>query len=63
MSDVRQQYRELTEAEATVVVRLKNIGQNFLDAIDDMVPTGREASLARTKVEEAVMWAVKGVTK
>ena len=24
---------------------------------------GRELSLANTKVEEAVMWAVKGITK
>jgi hypothetical protein len=26
------------------------------------VPRGREASIAKTKIEEAVMWAVKGLT-
>jgi hypothetical protein len=33
----------------------------FAGAILDLVPTGREQSLAITKVEEAVMWAIKGI--
>ena len=59
---VRHQYRVLTEEEKAAMVRLKDIGRNFLDSIDDIVPKGREASLAKTKIEEAVMWAVKGLT-
>lgn len=59
---VRHQYRVLSDAEKEAMVRLKDIGRNFLDSIDDIVPKGREASLAKTKVEEAVMWAVKGLT-
>jgi hypothetical protein len=59
---VRHQYRVLSEDEKAGMVRLKDIGLNFLDSIDDIVPKGREASLAKTKVEEAVMWAVKGLT-
>jgi hypothetical protein len=59
---VRHQYRVLSEDEKAAMVRLKDIGLNFLDSIDDIVPKGREASLAKTKVEEAVMWAVKGLT-
>ncbi|HWI68057.1 MAG TPA: hypothetical protein VNS88_06730 [Nitrospiraceae bacterium] len=59
---MRHSYRVLSEEEKVAMLRLKDIGQNFLDSIDDIVPKGREASLAKTKVEEAVMWAVKGLT-
>ena len=59
---VRHQYRVLSEEEKAGMVRLKDIGLNFLNSIDDIVPKGREASLAKTKIEEAVMWAVKGLT-
>jgi hypothetical protein len=62
-NDVRHQYRVLSDEEKTAMVRLKDIGRNFLDSIDDIVPKGRDASLAKTKVEEAVMWAVKGLTQ
>jgi hypothetical protein len=59
---MRHQYRVLTEVEKEYMTNIKDIGQNFLAAIDAMVPVGREASIAKTKVEEAVMWAVKGLT-
>jgi len=29
----------------------------------DAIGTGREISLAKTKMEEAVMWAVKAITE
>ena len=61
-NDVRHQYRVLTDEEKEGMVRLKDFGLAFLNSIDDIVPKGREASLAKTKVEEAVMWAVKGLT-
>jgi hypothetical protein len=61
-NDVRHQYRVLTDAEKDVMVHIKDTGLLFLKIIDKMVPPGREASLAKTKVEEAVMWAVKGLT-
>lgn len=59
---VRHQYRTLTDAEKTRMLRVKDIGQGLLEAIADC-GEGREYSLAKTKVEEAVMWAVKGITK
>jgi hypothetical protein len=61
-NDVRHQYRVLNEREKAGMVRLKDFGLELLNAIDSIVPAGREASLAKTKVEEAVMWAVKGLT-
>jgi hypothetical protein len=59
---MRHQYRVLTDGEKHDMVRLKDMGLTFLCLIDDCVPQGREASLAKTKIEEAVMWAVKGLT-
>jgi hypothetical protein len=60
---VRHQYRVLSDPEKAAMVRLKDLGLEFLKAIDDCVPVGRERSLARTKVDEAVMWAVRGLTQ
>jgi hypothetical protein len=61
-NDVRHQYRVLNDAEKAAMVRIKDAGLSFLDLINSTVPQGREASLAKTKIEEAVMWAVKGLT-
>lgn len=58
---LRHQYRQLTELEKMQVSEIKMKGDALLDAIKAPKP-GREMSLAATKVEEAVMWAVKGIT-
>ena len=62
-NDVRHQYRVFSDAEKAAMVRIKDFGLDFITAIDACVPHGRERSLAKTKVEEAVMWAVKGLTQ
>ena len=59
---VRHQYRVLTEDEKALMVAIKDKGQEFLDLLDSL-DQGRETALARTKIEEAVMWAVKSLTK
>jgi hypothetical protein len=58
---VRHQYRVLSEEEKMKMQEVKDIGQEFLDYLT-LLPQGRETALARTKIEEAVMWAVKGLT-
>lgn len=58
---VRHQYRVLTDAEKRQMVRLKDLGASFL-AECEAVGSSREMSIAKTKIEEAVMWAVKHVT-
>ncbi len=58
---VRHAYRVLTDAEKADMVALKDMGAAFLLKIDSLGQS-REYSLAKTKVEEAVMWAVKGLT-
>ncbi|KJS45888.1 MAG: hypothetical protein VR71_00005 [Roseovarius sp. BRH_c41] len=60
-SPVRHSYRKLGDIEKARVEAIKDIGQRFLDEI--AADQGREFSLARTKIEEAVMWAVKGVAR
>lgn len=58
---VRHQYRVLTDEEKAQMTALKDKGAEFL-ALIEKCGQGREYSLAKTKVEEAVMWAVKGLT-
>ena len=63
MSDpFRQQYRKLTEDEVQGIDSLKTHAANLGGIIHGFVPEGRERSLALTKLEEAVMWATKGIT-
>lgn len=59
---VRKEYRKLTDDEIDTIDAIKNAGQALADTIETNAAPGRERSLAITKTEEAVMWAVKGVT-
>jgi hypothetical protein len=60
---MRHKYRVLSDAEKETMVWIKDQGLTMMDYIDANVPKGREASLAKTKMEECVMWAVKGLTQ
>ena len=57
----RQQYRKLTDLETMQVEEIKAKAEALLQAIDAPRP-GREMSLAKTRLEECVMWAIKGIT-
>jgi N-dimethylarginine dimethylaminohydrolase len=59
---VRHAYRVLSEEEKARMVAIKDAGLHLLELISS-IGASRELSLAATKVEEAVMWAVKHVTK
>lgn len=59
MNPFRTTYRELDYAEGQ---RIREIKEYACTLHDLMEGSGRELALARTKLEEAVMWAVKGVT-
>lgn len=58
---VRHKYRVLTDAEKAQMVELKDLGAALIAKCDE-IGQSREMSLAKTKAEEAVMWAVKHVT-
>ena len=59
---MRHQYRVLSDDEKTQMQAIKDKGLDFHDYIKSL-GSSRELSLAATKVEEAVMWAVKHLTR
>lgn len=58
---MRHAYRVLSDAEKANMQTIKDLGLDFHTFIEGM-GNSRELSLAKTKVEEAVMWAVKHIT-
>lgn len=59
---MRHAYRVLSDDEKATMQKIKDIGLDFHNFIEG-VGQSRELSLAKTKIEEAVMWAVKHVTR
>lgn len=59
---VRHAYRVLTADEKAAIVAVKDAGAALIKAFADHCKPGRETSLAITNAEQAVMWAVKGMT-
>lgn len=58
---MRHAYRVLTDAEKANMQSIKDQGLAFHDFVGSL-GNSRELSLAKTKIEEAVMWAVKHIT-
>ena len=58
---MRHEYRTLNDEEKASMKAFKDMGLEFVQMCD-VVGSSRELSLAKTKMEEAVMWAVKHVT-
>ena len=59
---MRHEYRTLTDAEKRSMKLVKDAGADFLDLVEG-IGNSRETALAKTKIEEAVMWAVKHITR
>ena len=55
-------YRELDEEEKLFMSNIKDKAFELYKLIDT-IPPSREVSLAKTKLEESVMWAVKRITQ
>jgi hypothetical protein len=58
---MRHKYKELSPKDMEAMKRIKDAGLKFYDLCEELGP-GREISIAKTKIEEAVMWAVKHIT-
>jgi len=58
---VRHNYRVLSDEEKAAMTAIKDKGAELLELIEQQ-GSSRELSIAKTKTEEAVMWAVKHVT-
>lgn len=59
---MRHEYRVLTDLEKNNMKAIKDTGLDFHNLLDQ-IGQSRELSLAKTRIEEAVMWAVKHITK
>ena len=59
---MRHEYRVLSDGEKVAMKAIKDKGADFLAYLETFTPS-RELSLAKTKIEEAVMWAVKHITR
>ena len=58
---MRHQYRVLTDVEKANMTAIKDKGMEFHELVAGL-GSSREISLAKTKIEEAVMWATKSIT-
>jgi hypothetical protein len=58
---MRHGYRVLSDTEKNHMQKIKDEGLAFWNLLDS-IGESRELSLAKTKIEESVMWAVKHVT-
>ena len=58
---MRHAYRVLSESEKANMQSVKDMGLSLHDLVGSL-GNSREISLAKTKIEEAVMWAVKHIT-
>lgn len=59
---MRHEYRVLSDAEKAQMQAIKDKGLELHDLIEG-IGASRELSVAKTKTEEAVMWAVKHLTR
>ena len=59
---MRHAYRVLSDDEKAQMQAIKDKGLELHDLIEG-IGASRELSLAKTKTEEAVMWAVKHLTR
>lgn len=62
ISALRPEYKELDEQRKGNIGQIKTLAIELYAIFADSEPS-REMSLAKTKLEEAVMWAVKSLTK
>jgi hypothetical protein len=59
---MRHSYRVLSEDEKNTMQAIKDRGLELHELIES-IGQSRELAIAKTKAEEAVMWAVKHLTK
>ena len=63
---MRHNYRELSENEKIDMQAIKDAGLEFYKHIETVEShysqPSRELAIAKTKIEEAVMWATKAIT-
>jgi hypothetical protein len=59
---VRHEYRVLSDLEKAHMKEIKDVGLAFITKVNELGKS-RELALAVTNAEQAVMWAVKHITR
>lgn len=59
----RAKFTEATKEQQDKIDLIRSSFSNIYDVIDINCKNSRETSLAITKLEEAQMWAIKGITR
>lgn len=62
---MRQAYRYLSDDDKAEIAVVKEMGTqmyDFLETLAEAYVAPREFALAKTKLQEAVFWAVHGIT-
>lgn len=61
---MRHSYRVLSDGEKAQMQSIKDMGLSFHNLLTEIGQglSSRELALAKTRIEEAVMWAVKHIT-
>ncbi|HZT03712.1 MAG TPA: hypothetical protein VFA39_15745 [Steroidobacteraceae bacterium] len=59
---MRHEYRVLSETDKLAMKAIKDKGLDFVEYLKQL-GASRELSLAATNMEQAVMWAVKHITR
>ena len=63
MNIFRREYRPLSDEEKNKdMAKLKDLAENLYEHIESL-GNSRELALAKTKLEECVMWAVMHITR
>ena len=68
MSDTfRKEYKPLSDMQKSSMLFIKELGEGLEHQLDEIVDSGltvdkRCMALAKTNLEQAVMWAVKSIT-
>ena len=68
MMDVKERDKrfdsyEMDEDKKIRCLQIRNVVKQLAYVIDNVCPDGREKSLSLTRLEEAVMWANKSVSR
>lgn len=64
-TDIENRFTYHPPSEERVVkhIQIREHGKAIVELLNEMVPDGREKSLAITKIEEAIMWANAGLAR
>lgn len=66
MADVfRKEYRSLSDDQKAQIANIKNAAENlhgWMESSSFVNPDQRMMALAKTNLEQAVMWAIKAIT-